>query len=56
MNKHFSIIYIIKIEINNYIQQIASKKEPKYSPMSEGNTCIAEPNVEVLPLNNSVKD
>ena len=26
------------------------KNELKYSPMSEGNTCIAEPNLEVLPL------
>ena len=28
----------------------AIKNELKYSPMSEGNTCIAEPNLEVLPL------
>ena len=28
---------------NNY-------NELKYFPMSEGNTCIAEPNLEVLPL------
>ena len=26
------------------------KNELKYFPMSEGNTCIAEPNLEVLPL------
>ena len=26
------------------------KTELKYFPMSEGNTCIAEPNLEVLPL------
>ena len=26
------------------------KKELRYSPMSEGNTCTAEPNLEVLPL------
>ena len=26
------------------------KNELKYSPMSEGNTSIAEPNLEVLPL------
>ena len=32
------------------------KNEQKYSPMSEGNTCIAEPNLVVLPLDNSVKD
>ena len=24
--------------------------EVKYSPMSESNTCIAEPNLEVVPL------
>ena len=29
---------------------IALKSELKYSPMSEGNTCIADPNLEVLPL------
>ena len=28
----------------------ALKNKFKYSPMSEGNTCIAEPNLEVLPL------
>ena len=28
----------------------ALKNELKRSPMSEGNTCIAEPNLEVLPL------
>ena len=28
----------------------ALKNELKYSPMSEGNTCIGEPNLEVLPL------
>ena len=26
------------------------KNELKYFPMPEGNTCIAEPNLEVLPL------
>ena len=26
------------------------KCESKYSLLSEGNTCIAEPNLEVLPL------
>ena len=26
------------------------KDEIKYSPMSEGNICIAEPNLDVLPL------
>ena len=28
----------------------------KYSVMSEGNTCIAEPNLEVLPLTYAIKD
>ena len=27
-----------------------TKCESKYSPSLEGNTCIAEPNLEVLPL------
>ena len=26
------------------------ESELKYYPISEGNTCIAEPNLEVLPL------
>ena len=30
---------------NNY-----NYNELKYFPMSEGNTCIAEPNLEALPL------
>ena len=29
---------------------MALKNVFKYSPKSEGNTCIAEPNLEVLPL------
>ena len=28
----------------------AIKNELKYFPISEGNICIAEPNLEVLPL------
>ena len=40
----------IKIEIKTTIQQIVLKSEFKYSPMSEANTCIAEPNLEILPL------
>ena len=27
-----------------------TRNELKYFPMSEGNVCIAEPNLEVLPL------
>ena len=38
--------YKIKIEIKT----TRLKNELKYSPMSVGNTCIGEPNLEVLPL------
>ena len=34
---------------------VGLKNDLKHSPMSESNTCIAEPNLEVL-KNNSVKD
>ena len=34
----------------------SNQNEVKYFPISEGNTCIAEPNLEVLPLICSVKD
>ena len=47
LKKHFSICEI-KIKIKT--TTIGLKNELKYSPMSEGNTCIAEPNLEVLPL------
>ena len=40
--------YRIKIKIKTTTTGL--KNELKYSPMSEGNTCIAEPNLEVLPL------
>ena len=46
LKKHFSIK---KIKIKT-TTAIGLKNEPKYSPMSEGNTCIAEPDLEVLPL------
>ena len=39
-----------KIKIKIKTTTIGLKNELKYSPMSEGNTCIAEPNLEVLPL------
>ena len=39
----------LKIEIKA-TTTTALKNELKYSPMSEGNTCIAEPNLEVFPL------
>ena len=44
----FSIIEI-NIEIKTTTTAII-KNEVKYFPMSEGNPCIAEPNLEVLPL------
>ena len=44
----FSIIEI-NIEITT-TTTAAIKNELKYFPMSEGNTCITKPNLEVLPL------
>ena len=41
--------YKIKIEIKA-TTATALKKGLKYSPVSEGNICIAEPNLEVLTL------
>ena len=41
--------YKIKLEIKA-TKTTALKNQLKYSPMSEGNTCIAEPNFEVLLL------
>ena len=49
MLKNTFFNYKIKTEIKT-ITAPAIKKELKYSPMSGGNTCIAEPNLEVLPL------
>ena len=40
--------YEIKIKIKTTTTRL--KSELIYSLMSEGNTCIAEPNLEVLPL------
>ena len=46
--KHFSIKKIkTKIKATT---TIGLKSELIYSPMSEGNTCIAEPNLEVFLL------
>ena len=45
----FSIIEKKNIEIKTTTTAVI-KNELKYFPMSEGNTCIAEPNLEVLPL------
>ena len=44
----FSIIEI-SIEIKTTTTAVI-KNELKYFPMSQGNTCIAGPNLEVLPL------
>ena len=40
--------YKIKIKIKTTTTGL--KNELKYFPMSDGITCIAEPNLEVLPL------
>ena len=54
MSKEFKILrktffnYKIKIEIKTTITATL-KNELKYSPMSEGNNCIAELNLEALP-------
>ena len=45
----FSIIEI-NIEIKTTTTTTVIKNELKYFPTSEGNTCIAEPILEVLPL------
>ena len=45
---HFSITEII-IEIKTTTTAVF-KVELKYFPISEGNSCIAEPNLEVLPF------
>ena len=39
-----------KIKIEKKTTTAAIKNELKYSLKSKGNTCIAEPNLEVLPL------
>ena len=39
-----------KIKIKTKTITIRLKNELKYFPMSDGITCIAEPNLEVLPL------
>ena len=49
MFKNTFFNYKIKTEIKT-ITATAIKKELKYSLMSGGDTCIAEPNLEVLPL------
>ena len=49
MLKNTFFNYKIKIEIKRTTTTV-TKNELIYSPMSEGNTCIAEPNLEILPL------
>ena len=48
-NYKMKISKMIKIEIKT-TTTTALKNELKYSPMSGGNTCIAEPNLELLLL------
>ena len=40
--------YIVKIEIKTTVAGL--KNELKYSPLSDGSTCISEPNLEILLL------
>ena len=55
MTKEFTMLkktffnYKIKIKIKT-TTTTGSKNELKYSPASEGNSCIAKANLEVLPL------
>ena len=49
MLKNTFFNYKIKTEIKTTTTAVI-KNELKYSPMSEDNTCIAEPNLEILPL------
>ena len=53
LKKHFSIVKLKK-EIKTSATGL--KNELNYSLMSEGNTCIAERNLEVTFKNNLVKD
>ena len=46
LKKHFSTIKL-KTKITT---TTGLKNELKYCPMSESNTCIAQPNLKVLPL------
>ena len=41
-------VFNCKIKIRIKTTATGLKNEFKYSPMSKGNTCIAEPNLEVL--------
>ena len=43
-------IFNCKIKIKIKTTKTGLKNELKYSPKSESNTCIAEPNLEELPL------
>ena len=53
LTKEFTMLkktfFSCKIQIKT-TTTIGLKNELKYSPMSDSNTCIAEPSLEVLPL------
>ena len=53
MTKEFTMLKKTLFDCKTKIKTtttIELKNELKHSPMSEGNTCIAESNLEVLPL------
>ena len=43
------IIFQLQNNTNKKTTATVIKNDKKYSKMSEGNTCIARPNLEVLP-------
>ena len=47
LKKNFFVNYKIKLKTTT---TTGLKNELKYCAISEGNTCIVEPNLEVLPL------
>ena len=49
MLKNTFFNYKIKIEIKA-TTTTALKNKLKYSPMSKSNTCLGQPNIELLPL------
>ena len=50
MLKNTFCSYKIRIEMKTTTTTTVIKNELKYSPMPEDKTCIAEPNLVVLPL------
>ena len=48
MLKNIFFNYKMKIEVKT-TTTTATKNELKYYPMPEGNSCVAEPNLEELP-------